>query len=82
MIIGDFVSAVRFIAKQIFIVPIKLYQICISSWLPGSCRYSPSCSQYTVIAINKYGIIRGLYLGVKRVLRCHPWGNSGYDPVP
>ena len=66
----------------IFIVPIKLYQILLSPLLGQSCRYHPTCSQYAVEAIEKYGPIKGIWLGVKRIARCHPWGGSGHDPVP
>lgn len=70
---------------KIFILPIRLYQWCISPILPRSCRYSPTCSEYAVIAIKKYGIIHGLFMGLKRILRCHPvkflGGGSGFDPV-
>lgn len=68
--------------RKIFVLPIKMYQLFISPILPRSCRYLPSCSQYTITAIYKYGIIRGSILGVRRILRCHPFGGSGYDPVP
>ncbi|MCM1137582.1 MAG: membrane protein insertion efficiency factor YidD [Duncaniella sp.] len=68
--------------KQIFILPIRFYQLCISPMLPASCRYTPTCSQYAIEAISKHGILKGGYLTVRRVLRCHPWGGSGYDPVP
>jgi|TARA_A100001388_G_scaffold21006_1_gene13780 hypothetical protein len=66
----------------IFIVPIKLYQILLSPLLGQSCRYHPTCSQYAVEAIEKYGPIKGIWLGIKRIARCHPWGGSGHDPVP
>tara|TARA_A100001234_G_scaffold185417_1_gene169242 strand:- start:465 stop:686 length:222 start_codon:yes stop_codon:yes gene_type:complete len=66
----------------IFIIPIKLYQILLSPLLGQSCRYHPTCSQYAVEAIEKYGPIKGIWLGVKRIARCHPWGGSGHDPVP
>ena len=66
----------------IFIVPIKLYQILLSPLLGQSCRYHPTCSQYAVEAIEKYGPIKGVWLGIKRIARCHPWGGSGHDPVP
>lgn len=70
---------------KLFILPIRFYQLFISPILPKSCRYDPTCSEYAVIAIRKYGIIRGLYMGLKRILRCHPikclGGGSGYDPV-
>lgn len=49
---------------------------------PASCRYTPTCSEYAVLALKKYGPAKGLYLAVKRIFRCHPWGGSGYDPVP
>lgn len=49
---------------------------------PASCRYTPTCSEYAVLALKKYGPAKGLYLVVKRIFRCHPWGGSGYDPVP
>lgn len=65
-----------------FIVIIKIYQILISPILPSSCRYTPTCSHYTLEALKKYGIFKGGWLGIKRISRCHPWGGSGYDPVP
>ena len=66
----------------IFIIPIKLYQILLSPLLGQSCRYHPTCSQYAVEAIEKYGPIKGIWLGIKRIARCHPWGGSGHAPVP
>jgi len=65
-----------------FILLIKLYQWIISPWLGQKCRYTPTCSHYAVEALKKYGPIKGLWLAVKRVSRCHPWGGHGYDPVP
>ncbi|MEI6455587.1 MAG: membrane protein insertion efficiency factor YidD [bacterium] len=65
-----------------FILLIRFYQAAISPYLMPSCRYTPSCSAYGIEAINKYGPFRGGYLAVKRLARCHPWGGSGYDPVP
>ncbi len=67
---------------KIIIFPIKLYQLCLSPYLPKTCRYYPTCSEYAIIAMNKYGIIRGLFISVKRILRCQPFGGSGNDPVP
>ena len=64
------------------IATIKFYQKCLSPVLPNVCRYTPSCSQYFIEALQIHGIIKGCYLGIKRILRCHPWGGSGYDPVP
>jgi len=66
----------------LLIIPIKIYQKLISPMLPPSCRYVPTCSTYAVEALKKYGPIKGLYLAIKRILSCHPWGGSGYDPVP
>ena len=66
----------------LLILPIRFYQRFISPLLPPSCRYTPTCSQYAVEALRKHGPLRGLWLAVKRILRCAPWGGSGYDPVP
>ncbi len=65
-----------------FIGLIRLYQIAISPWLGPKCRFTPTCSQYGIIAFKKYGPIKGFWLTLKRLLRCHPWGGHGYDPVP
>lgn len=66
-----------------FVVLIKFYQYVLSPYLGGSkCRYTPSCSQYTMDAIKKYGPIKGIFLGAKRISKCHPGGGHGYDPVP
>jgi len=65
-----------------FILLIKVYQLLLSPLLPPSCRYSPTCSQYSLEALKKYGLLKGGWLSIKRILRCHPWGGSGYDPVP
>ncbi|MDG1841670.1 MAG: membrane protein insertion efficiency factor YidD [Crocinitomicaceae bacterium] len=71
---------------QVLIFPFKLliliYQNTISPLFPSTCRYSPSCSQYAIEALNNHGLIKGLWLGVKRIARCHPWSKSGHDPVP
>ncbi len=66
----------------LLILPVKFYQYSISPLLPRSCRHTPTCSQYTIEALKVHGPLKGLYLGIKRILRCHPWGTSGYDPVP
>jgi len=65
-----------------FIGIIRFYQMAISPHLPASCRYTPTCSQYGLEAIKKYGPFKGGWLALKRILSCHPWGGSGYDPVP
>ena len=72
--------------KTIFIAPflfiIKTYQKLISPFLPSSCRFQPTCSHYAKDALLAHGILKGSFLGIKRVLKCHPWGGSGHDPVP
>jgi len=67
--------------KQILILLIKLYRVTISPFYPLRCRFEPSCSQYMIEAIKKYGCLKGLWLGLKRICRCRPGGGSGYDPV-
>ncbi|MBS1572104.1 MAG: membrane protein insertion efficiency factor YidD [Bacteroidetes bacterium] len=64
------------------VVLIRFYQWFISPLLPKNCRYQPTCSHYMVEALQVHGIFRGLYLGIKRISRCHPFGGEGYDPVP
>ncbi|MBX7243232.1 MAG: membrane protein insertion efficiency factor YidD [Bacteroidia bacterium] len=68
--------------KSIFLGMIRFYQGVISPMKPPSCRFVPTCSQYAAQAITKYGAWKGGYLATRRILRCHPWGGSGYDPVP
>ncbi len=67
--------------KYILIKLIKLYQLIPGPW-HSACRHIPTCSNYMLEAITEYGSIKGTYLGIKRILRCNPWGTSGYDPVP
>ena len=66
--------------KRIGIGLIRLYQI-VFAWLPSSCRFYPTCSHYTEQAIQKYGLVRGGWMGARRIARCHPWNPGGYDPV-
>lgn len=61
---------------------VRIYQYGISPLLPGSCRYQPTCSAYALEAIDRFGAVKGGVLGLRRIFRCHPWGGSGYDPVP
>ncbi len=61
---------------------IRCYQWVVSPLIGKNCRFLPTCSAYTVEALQKHGILKGSYLSIKRILRCHPWGGSGYDPVP
>jgi putative membrane protein insertion efficiency factor len=63
-------------------LPIRGYQKFISPVLPPSCRFSPSCSQYTLEEVSKYGALKGVWLGARRLVRCHPFNPGGYDPVP
>ena len=67
---------------KLLTAPILFYQRCISPLTPPSCRFTHTCSQYALEAIRKHGPLRGTYLAVRRLLRCHPWGGYGYDPVP
>lgn len=67
---------------RLFIAVARFWQIVPSRLLPPSCRYSPSCSEYAIQALRKYGAIKGGWLALKRLLRCHPWGGCGHDPVP
>ena len=65
-----------------FIALIKIYQLIISPILGPKCRFTPTCSHYGLEAFKKYGVFKGFWLTVRRISRCHPWGGSGYDPVP
>jgi len=65
-----------------FIVLVRFYQVAISPYTPATCRYSPTCSHYTVEALKKYGLFYGGWLSIKRIFSCHPWSKGGYDPVP
>lgn len=68
--------------RRLFILPIRFYQGAISPLFPPVCRFTPTCSQYAVEAIMRHGIVKGSWLAIRRIARCHPWGGSGYDPVP
>ena len=76
------VKLISKILELIFIGLVKFYQKVISPVLPSSCRYTPSCSSYCLEALKKHGPFKGLFMCLKRVLSCNPWGGSGYDPVP
>jgi uncharacterized protein len=65
-----------------FIFLIRFYQVVISPLTPATCRFEPTCSSYSHDAIVKHGVIKGIWLAIKRISKCHPWGKSGYDPVP
>jgi putative membrane protein insertion efficiency factor len=72
----------RTILIHIVLAPVYFYRRCISPMTPPSCRFIPTCSAYTIEAVKKHGIIRGGWLAMKRIARCHPWGGEGFDPVP
>lgn len=75
-------DAMMNLLTRLLILPIRFYQKYVSPLTPPSCRFTPTCSQYAVEALQKHGALKGTYLAVRRILRCHPWGGSGYDPVP
>ena len=78
-----FREVIKKVLSAPFILLIKFYQVCISPLKGGpTCRFTPTCSQYALEAIRKYGPFKGGWLALRRILRCHPWGGSGYDPVP
>jgi putative membrane protein insertion efficiency factor len=68
--------------RKLLLLPIRLYQYAISPMMASHCRYYPTCSQYALEAISNHGGIKGLFLSIKRLLKCHPWAQGGYDPVP
>ncbi|MFL9832000.1 membrane protein insertion efficiency factor YidD [Flavobacterium sp. ST-87] len=65
-----------------FVILVRIYQLVISPLTPATCRFTPTCSAYMIEALKIHGLFRGSYLGLKRIFSCHPWGKSGYDPVP
>ncbi|MDR1764217.1 MAG: membrane protein insertion efficiency factor YidD [Dysgonamonadaceae bacterium] len=79
---SDIFRLLKTAGNFIVLLPVYFYRYCISPFTPAMCRYTPTCSEYAVEAIKRYGPIKGVWLATKRILRCHPWGGSGYDPVP
>ncbi|MFY9117024.1 MAG: membrane protein insertion efficiency factor YidD [Bacteroidales bacterium] len=75
-------TSVKKVLSLPLILLVKCYRLCISPFTPASCRFTPTCSAYAVEALKKHGPFKGLYLAVRRILRCNPWGGGGYDPVP
>ncbi|MDR1654112.1 MAG: membrane protein insertion efficiency factor YidD [Prevotellaceae bacterium] len=72
----------RQLINTIVLLPVFFYRAAISPLKPASCRYTPTCSEYAIQAVRKYGALKGGMLALRRLARCHPWGSSGYDPVP
>ena len=68
--------------RRLVVALIRLYQRCVSRFLPPVCRFTPTCSEYTAQAITRFGLLRGGWLGVRRISRCHPFSAGGFDPVP
>lgn len=68
--------------KHVFIALVRFYQLAISPYFPARCRYQPTCSAYAIESLGKHGALKGGWLALKRIGRCHPWGGSGFDPVP
>ena len=83
---GGFWKRSRSIFKRICALPlialVKIYKLCISPFTPPSCRFTQTCTQYALEALRKHGLLKGSWLTLRRLSRCHPWGGSGYDPVP
>ncbi|MEQ8579996.1 MAG: membrane protein insertion efficiency factor YidD [Balneola sp.] len=75
-------NLLKIIFSKLLIGLVRFYQLAISPWLGSSCRYSPTCSQYMIDAVKEWGSLKGFWLGIKRIGRCHPWGGDGHDPVP
>ena len=72
----------HWLSFALVIIPIKIYQLCISPFIGNRCRFHPSCSSYAIEAITEHGTVKGGFLTIKRISRCHPWSAGGYDPVP
>ncbi|MBK6609906.1 MAG: membrane protein insertion efficiency factor YidD [Sphingobacteriales bacterium] len=81
-LINQLFKPINWLLSSIFLLLIKVYQLFISPLLGPSCRYTPTCSRYAAQAIKKYGPFKGGFMALRRILRCHPWGGHGHDPVP
>lgn len=75
-------NTIKRLLATLLILPIRFYQVAISPYTPPACRFTPTCSEYAIQALRKHGPFKGLALAIWRILRCNPWGGSGYDPVP
>lgn len=78
----EILNSLKKIVIYPFVLLVRFYQAAISPYTPASCRYSPTCSHYTIEALQKHGLLKGGWLAIKRIVSCNPWGGSGYDPVP
>jgi putative membrane protein insertion efficiency factor len=76
-----FMKIINKIFGGLLILIVRLYQLGVSPYFPDACRFQPTCSQYMIDSIKEWGIFKGIWLGLKRMARCHPWGGHGYDPV-
>ena len=76
-----FLHRIRQAVRTAFILPIRLYQRLVSPLMGDNCRYVPTCSEYMAQAIERHGVLHGIWMGLCRITRCHPWGGCGYDPV-
>ena len=74
-------KAIQQILSYPFIILIRFYKLVVSPWLGPKCRFTPSCSSYSIEALQKYGIIKGGWMAIRRISSCHPWGRHGHDPV-
>ena len=81
-IVRNVLRVISWCLVALLLIPIWIYQKAISPYTPPSCRFTPTCSEYARQALIKHGPVKGLWLAIRRILRCHPWGGSGYDPVP
>jgi putative membrane protein insertion efficiency factor len=79
---NEILSLIKRVVTLVLVGVVKFYKLAISPWTPSSCRHVPTCSSYAVEALQKHGPVKGLWLSVKRLSKCHPWGTHGYDPVP
>lgn len=82
MSLGKVIHCLRMIPRRVALALVSFYRKYISPMFPPSCRYVPTCSEYAMIALQRYGFIRGSWMAIKRICRCHPWHPGGYDPVP
>ena len=76
------INLIRWVLSRLLMLPVYFYKYAISPMTPASCRHIPSCSEYAIEALKIHGPLKGIFLGTRRILRCHPWGTHGYDPVP